>query len=180
MSIVRTNFFSARQVPPNLPARTKRLSFIPITGSLADAEVNDRQMLSRSIAAEVPNSWPPAHVAPPGLEAPADWTNFYLTCADGSNHSILVGFAGVKRWSLEHKTIQVGTALIPEYHGQRLGEEVVAALAQWGLSQPGISRIICDIPGDHLASAKSLERAGFSKTQESPGRDFIRFEVKTS
>lgn len=81
---------------------------------------------------------------------------------------------------MEHKTIQVGTALIPEYHGQRLGEEVIAALAQWGLSQAGISRMICDIPGDRLASAKSLERAGFSKTQEPPGRDFIRFEVATS
>lgn len=69
MAFARTSYISTREVSPNFPTRTKRLSLTPVTESLADPEVSDRQMLSRSIAADVPNSWPPAHVDPPGLDA---------------------------------------------------------------------------------------------------------------
>jgi RimJ/RimL family protein N-acetyltransferase len=163
MSIRRTNEFSAH-VSHDFPQRTRRLSIIPVTEPLARAEVNDNEKFSDLLAADVPESWPPEHVDPPGSDGASDWENCYLTHTNGNNRPVLVGLAGVKKWSPEYKTVQVGTALIPEYQGQRLGEEIVAALAQWGLSLPEIGRVICDIPTDHVASAKSLERAGFSRT----------------
>jgi RimJ/RimL family protein N-acetyltransferase len=180
MSIGRISEFSARLVSHDFPLRTRRLRIIPVTEPLARAEINDSKKFSDLLAADVPQSWPPEHVGPPAPDGASDWENCYLTHTEGNNRDILVGLAGVKTWSPEHKTVQVGAALVPEYQGQRLGEEIVAALAEWGLSIPGINRIICDIPTDHVASAKSLERARFSRTSEAPGVGFSRFELTTS
>jgi hypothetical protein len=36
------------------------------------------------------------------------------------------------------------------------------------------------VPDDHKSSAKSLERAGFTKAAEEPYAGFVRFELKRS
>ena len=72
----------------------------------------------------------------------------------------------------------IGAVLLSQYHGQHLGEEAVEALGIWGLAQPGIDRVICDVPDHHKASAKSLERAGFLQAAEEPASGFLRYELR--
>jgi len=96
----------------------------------------------------------------------------------GNKQPILVGIAGIKKWSPATKTVQVGVTILNEFHGQRLGEEVVAALGRWALSQYGTDAVVCDIPDHHVAAAKSLSRAGYSKAAVAPSDGFLRFELK--
>jgi RimJ/RimL family protein N-acetyltransferase len=175
MTVGRATKFSGEAQSADFPSQTTRLNFIPMTRFLADAESSGNGHFADSLAADVPQSWPPESVAPPGDDNSAEWENCYLTHFGLGVRPVLVGIAGIKRWSPEHKTLQVGTALIPEFHGKRLGEEITAALGKWGLSQQGIDRVICDIPEDHQASAKSLARAGYSKATKSPSPGFVRF-----
>jgi RimJ/RimL family protein N-acetyltransferase len=177
MSISRLLSVASSEI--DFPAATSRLLFIPITDSLASHEANGHAHLSNALSADVPPSWPPQPVAPPVHANEHGWKNSYLTHAGpNGNRSVVVGVAGHKKWSPEDKTLQIGAVLVPEYHGQHLGEEVVAALANWGLTQPEIDRVICDVPDNHKASAKSLERAGFTASTEKPAHGFTRFEIK--
>jgi RimJ/RimL family protein N-acetyltransferase len=170
--------FTTDDLPSDFPRQTNRLTFTPASGDFADAVAVDHGDLSNHIGAEVPRSWPPKNVSPPGEDSQSGWRVFYLTHTHPDNRHVAVGFAGMKKWSPEHGTIQIGTALVPEYHGQHLGEEVVRALAEWGVSQPDVRRVICDVPRDHAASAKSLERAGFLRDSVEHDPGFVRFELK--
>jgi RimJ/RimL family protein N-acetyltransferase len=162
----------------DFPTKTERLSFAHATRPLVDAEMNDRPRFSAMLSAKVPDTWPPQIVAAPGSDEGTDWVNYYLLqSSDQGSQAVLVGLAGIKLWSPKHRTIQIGTALLTEYHGLRLGEEVVAALGRWGLSQRDIDRVICDIPDEHIGSRKSLERAGYAKAAEAPSVGFTRFQM---
>lgn len=163
----------------DFPGHSARLRFVPKTKHLADAEARGTSHLSNHLSAQIAENWPPNLVTPPVTEHASGWKHSYLLhpSADGASHT-LVGIAGHKKWSDDQKTLQIGTTLIPQYHGKRLGEEVVAALGTWGLAQPGIDRVICDVPAEHRASALSLERAGFTQSAEPPAPGFLRYEVK--
>ena len=172
------NFFLANGLGADFPTQTERLTFVHATRTLVDAETNDRARFSGMLSAVVPQTWPPQIVAAPGPEEGPDWVNYYLLqSGNQGGKPVVVGLAGIKRWSPEHRTIQIGTALLPEYHGLHLGEEVVAALGRWGLLQRDIDRVICDIPAEHIGSRKSLERAGFAKKNAAPCDGFTRFQI---
>jgi hypothetical protein len=125
MSVGSKSQFAAEVLSNDFPKQTKRLSLTPAIGAFADAEAIDHGQLSNLLGAEVPQSWPPKNVPPPGLDGASGWQNCYLTHAGPDNRPVAVGFAGIKKWHPEHKTIQIGVALVPEYQGQRLGEEIV-------------------------------------------------------
>jgi Acetyltransferases, including N-acetylases of ribosomal proteins len=163
----------------DFPFSTPRLRFVPKSADLADAEVKGNVHLSDHLSVLLLESWPPALVTPPLAEHAEGWKHSYLLHPGPSgSRETLVGLAGHKRWPADHKTLQIGAVLVSEYHGQHLGEEAVAALGTWGLTQPGIDRVICDVPEDHKASAKSLVRAGFSQAPEAPAPGFLRFELR--
>ena len=71
--------------------------------------------------------------------------------------------------------MQIGTSVVPEFYGRRIGEEVVRALAEWVLLQPDVNQVVCDVPADHVASAKSLERAGYVRSAAAPEAGYFRF-----
>ena len=167
----------ATALSADLPKRSGRLTYIPSTRALAEAEAKGKMELSSSLSVEPPQNWPLEVVAPPDGDG-AGWLNYYLTYSPSDGRTFLAGLAGVKRWPAEHHTLQVGTAIVPEHRGLRLGEEVVATLGRWGLSQNGYERVICDIPATHPGAAKSLERAGYVKLRESPAPGFVRFELR--
>jgi RimJ/RimL family protein N-acetyltransferase len=166
-------------LPADFPKHSERLGYVPSTKALAKAESDGKMELSRELSAEPPQGWP-LEVVTPAEGDGTGWHNCYVTFSPSEGGTLLVGLAGVKRWSVEHRTMQVGTSIVPEHHGQHFGQEVVATLGHWGLSQEGIDRVICDVPVTHPASAKSLQRAGYVKLQESPTPGFFRFEMRKS
>ena len=178
MAIARQTDFTL-SLPADFPKQSERLSYVPSTKALAKAESNGKMELSSGLSAEPPQSWPPDEVNPADGDC-GGWHNCYVTYSPSEGRTLLAGLAGVKRWPAEHRTMQVGTSIVPEHHGLRLGQEIVATLGRWGLSQDGIDRVICDVPVTHPASAKSLERAGYVKLHESPSPGFFRFELRKS
>ena len=143
----------------------------------ADAEAAGSDDLAKALAARVPQSWPPEFVAPPTSEA-GSWAHCYLVHAGSGEEPILIGMAGAARWPAERRTIQVGATVVPEFYGKRIGEEVVGALAEWALRQPDVDQVVCDVPADHAASAKSLERAGYVRSAAAPKVGYSRFVRK--
>jgi len=165
--------FSLRESFPNFPLRTERLTLEPeVAGH--DGIVAESTQVEGHFSANVPSSWPPTAVEPPTTDA-IGWKRFSLAHSGSDGQKSIVGIAGIGFWSPEERTAQIGAALVPEYQGQRLGQEVVAALGKWVLSQPEFDSAVCDVPADHPSSAKSLERAGFVKSPEAPAPGYFRF-----
>jgi RimJ/RimL family protein N-acetyltransferase len=136
--------------------------------------LQEGKQVSNLFSAHVPESWPPTAVEPPTNDA-IGWKRFYLSHPEPDGKKSIVGIAGIGVWPAEKRTVQVGAALVPEYQGQRLGEEIVAALGKWALSQPQYDSVVCDVPENHLASAKSLGRAGYVKSAQNPMPGYFRF-----
>ena len=157
----------------NLPASAGRLSLIPEKPEHGGILEKGKQV-SEHFSAEVPDSWPPPAVEPPTKDA-IGWKRFYLSHTLPEGQKRIVGIAGIGVWSAAKRTVQVGVALAPEHQGQRFGEEVGAALGKWALSQPHYDSVVCDVPENHLASAKSLGRAGYVRSEEAPAPGFTRF-----
>jgi ribosomal-protein-alanine N-acetyltransferase len=156
------------------PEKTERLKLLPRTRLHSDAEAAGSAALAEILAARVSEGWPPKFVAPPTSEA-GSWSNCYLIHIGSGEEPILIGMAGAARWPAEKRTMQIGASVVPEFYGRRIGEEVVGALAQWALRQSDVDRVVCDVPADHVASAKSLERAGYVRSPAAPELGYLRF-----
>jgi ribosomal-protein-alanine N-acetyltransferase len=156
------------------PEKTERLKLLPRTRQHSDAETAGSAELAEILAARVPEGWPPKFVAPPTSEA-GSWSNCYLIHTGSEEEPILIGIAGAARWPAEKRTVQIGVSVVPEFYGRRIGEEVVRALAELALLQPDVDHIVCDIPADHVASVKSLERAGYVRFTAAPEIGYSRF-----
>ena len=170
--------FSLSESFANFPSSTERLTLLPENAEHGGILAEGTQV-SNHFSATVPESWPPTAVEPPTKDA-IEWKRFYLSHSGPDGKKSVVGIAGFGMWSPEKKTAQVGAALVPEYLGKRLGEEIVAALGKWALSQPQFDSVVCDVPADHPSSAKSLERAGYVKSQEAPAPGHLRFVMTRS
>jgi RimJ/RimL family protein N-acetyltransferase len=178
MALSLSTSFFRDGLPPGLPTKTERLVLVAATQSLANAANDDQAQFSAMMSAKVPETWPPEFVNAPSTGDESVWENCYLLKVDpDGGQSMLVGIAGIREWS-SGKTIQVGAAIVPEYHGQGLGEEIVAALGNWALTRSGIDTVVCDVPEFHVPSAKSLRRAGYTMATHAPSPGFNRFELK--
>jgi RimJ/RimL family protein N-acetyltransferase len=165
----------------SIPPTTRSLNLVPSTQSLASAETNDKKLFSELLNSSVPDSWPPSIVGALDSDDASPWHNYYLLKLDESGkQSTVVGVAGVKIWAPDEHTAQVGCAIVPEFHGLHLGEEIMRALSIWALELKGIARCICDVPKGHVASQKSLERAGFVGEPHPSSGESLRFELNKS
>jgi RimJ/RimL family protein N-acetyltransferase len=180
MAMARTSDFSLMGAPVALPSSTGTLNLIRATQHAVAAETNDKGEFAEWLSAVVSENWPPDIVTVQEPNEDAQWHNWYLTkpSESGGELAALVGIAGVRLWSAPRRTIQVGCALLSEFRGQRLGQEVIGSLGRWAITQDGIDRTICDVPHDHIPAQKDLARAGYSRSAEAAPAAFIRFELK--
>lgn len=72
-----------------------------------------------------------------------------------------IGRCGLTPMDIEgHEEIEVGYMLAREYWGQGLATEAAQAILQYGFEQAGLSRLICVINPENLASSKVAEKIG--------------------
>jgi hypothetical protein len=168
-----TQDFSENVALATFPTRTPRLKFVRKDRALADSE--EAHQLGQALGASVPASWPIPCPGPFGGHEALHWSNYYMVLTDTPEGHALVGIAGAALWDTEDGTLEFGGILAPEYRGAGLAEEIPSIIRDWALSHPQINRVVCDSPTEYPGLVKSLERAGFSKTEEVPGPGFGRF-----
>ena len=61
---------------------------------------------------------------------------------------------------------EIGYGILPEFQGRGYATEVVEAVTQWALSQPGVRCITAETEANNAASQKVLDKAGFTATGE--------------
>lgn len=76
------------------------------------------------------------------------------------------GCAGLRPWSIDPETIEVGVNLMRSAWGLRLGEEALLAVLAHGFDTLGLPVIVAGHGTAHDNSRKLLERVGFSYTND--------------
>jgi RimJ/RimL family protein N-acetyltransferase len=75
----------------------------------------------------------------------------------------VIGDCGVHGDPGEDGEVELGFGLAAPYRGLGYGSEMAAALSQWLLAQPGVSRVIGRVALANMPSRRTLERAGFER-----------------
>jgi RimJ/RimL family protein N-acetyltransferase len=158
--------------------RTGRLRMEPAGTAHGDAERIGADALGKKLKAKIPSTWPPEVAEPPKPEHGAEWVMLYVVHKPEDDEETVIGVAGMARWPEESHTMQFGGTLLREWQRDGLGAEMTVALADWAMQQPGVLRIVSDIPAEHHAAAKCLRKAGYSPTGEATGAGFVRWERK--
>ena len=84
----------------------------------------------------------------------------------------LIGRSGLLPWTIDGQNeVEVAYLLGREYWGQGLGTEVAQAILDFGFDQLHLSRLICLIDAENLASIKVAEKIGMKFEKE--GKDKI-------
>jgi len=83
---------------------------------------------------------------------------------------VVIGDCGTLGGIDDQGAIEVGYGLAPEHRGRGYGNELVAALSEWLLSQPQVEQVVArEVLADNVASRRALENAGFVLEREEGG-----------
>lgn len=161
--------------------RTARMRLVPATVEMLRAEIADRVEFAKLIDAVVPADWPPesaAHALPWFLEqleidpiGRAGWLAWYGIVENG----VLVGGAGFKGPPVDGM-VETGYSVLPAYQGLGYATEMVGALVDWAMAQPGVDRVIADTHADNTPSLQLLRKLGFQSIGAGAEVGCIRFE----
>jgi len=79
-----------------------------------------------------------------------------------------IGRCGLLPWEIDgQKEVEVAYTLARAYKGQGLGTEAGQAILQYGFETLNLSRLICLIDADNIASQKVAEKIGMTFEKES-------------
>lgn len=184
--------FAMEPLPPVLSLHTSRLDLIATTLEHLDAELAAHEgaaphPLEALLGARVPASWPPGLYDIDAIHFFRDrlteagpsvvgWYGWYglLRGAHGAP-PMLVASGGYFGPPVEG-TLEIGYSVVPEFRGQGLASELIAALTERAFLTTGVERVRAHTTGDNVASQRALRRAGF--VEQGPGEEpgTIRFE----
>ena len=94
-------------------------------------------------------------------EGPVWFGPFYAYVIVRRADGLAVGDAGFFGPPGAESEVEIGYALVPGARGSGLAGEAVALLADWALSQPGVSALTARVDADNAASVRLLSRLGF-------------------
>ena len=150
---------------------TERLLLIPATLELAETELNNIELFSKLLNAQIPNNWPPETLADARqffldlIEKNPDWVGWlawYSVLKPVNNEMpVLVGSAGFIGAPDEYKTVETGYSVLPQYEGLGYATEMVIALSNWAKAE-GVKKIIAHTDDDNLKSQRVLLKASFN------------------
>jgi ribosomal-protein-alanine N-acetyltransferase len=67
-------------------------------------------------------------------------------------------------------TVEIGYSVIPDRRGRGYATEAARALVDWALRQPGVRGVVAGCEKENVASIRTLERLGFTRTGEAGGQ----------
>ncbi len=142
---------------PRRAIHTPRLALRPIDGSAA------ARIVSGDLTGLTPGpGWPHADTADGLLPVVASGD----PAADAGwlveHAGQVIGDCGWHGGPDEHGSVEVGFGLAAPSRGRGLGRELVGALVEWAVAQPGVRRVTAEVLLDNTASRRSLEAAGLT------------------
>ena len=166
---------------------TPRLTLIPATAALVQAEIGPQDLFSQVLGAKVPENWPPellVDVLPFFLEqlkqdpALVGWLSWYWVLRrTGTEEALLIGSGGFKGQPQPDGAIEIGYSILPQYQGRGYATEAVAGLLAWVFSYSEVIRAIAEAPQENRASIRVLAKLGFDQTGQGSEADIVRFEL---
>ncbi len=81
-----------------------------------------------------------------------------------------IGRCGLLPWDIEgRQEVEVAYTIAREYWGQGLGTEAAQGILQYGFEKLGLSRLICVIDPENVASQKVAEKMGMTLEKKVDG-----------
>jgi RimJ/RimL family protein N-acetyltransferase len=142
---------------------TRRLVLVPLAVETA------RAILAGDLSVvESAEGWPHADTLdalPMAVKSDAPWPVWLVTLDE-----LVIGECGTVGPVDGAGDVEIGFGLAAEHRGVGYGTELVEALSQWLLRQPGIRRVVArEVLADNKPSRRALERAGFSLERSDGG-----------
>lgn len=151
--------------------QTRRLSLVACSAEVARAASQDRNCLEPLLGVQVPGDWPapdlreflPVYAeqlaADPSL---LGWGIWLMVHRDAQT---VVGDLGFKGKPDDEGTVEIGYSVLPAFRKQGLASEAVAALVDWALAQPQVTRIVAECDPDNTPSIRILEKLGMRQLE---------------
>jgi RimJ/RimL family protein N-acetyltransferase len=149
--------------PPLL--RGEDVTLLPVPAG-ADLDALDRLTGGRPVG----RGWPHADTAAGLAFAAAGAWSWLIVDGDGC----IVGECGTKT-APQDGAVEIGYGLASPSRGAGLGARAVATLVSWLAARPDVETVIAHVAVDNLASARLLERLGFTARGEAVGElEYVR------
>jgi len=166
---------------------TPRLTLIPATAALVQAEIGPQDLFSQALGAKVPENWPPellVDVLPFFLEqleqdpTLVGWLSWYWVLRrEATEEALLIGSGGFKGQPQSDGAVEIGYSILPQYQGRGYATEAVAGLLAWVFSYSEATRAIAETASRNRASIRMLARLGFDYTGQGSEAGTVRFEL---
>lgn len=151
---------------------SQRLQLVPLTPEALAALMNgDRVAAEHAIGGRFPSPElvPPLmvdalgfflEIASVGPESAAWGARAYIT----TDNREIVGMGGFTGPPDEHGNVTMGYSVFPECQQRGYASEAARSLADWALSQPGVTRVQATISPRNVASERVAAYAGLHRT----------------
>ena len=101
--------------------------------------------------------------------------NWYAIATADDLAAVLLASGGFMGKPLDG-AVQIGYSVLPAYQRRGFATEMVDALSQWALEQPGVERIAAVVHRDNEPSQRVLLNADFAFVGDAAEPDHLRFE----
>jgi ribosomal-protein-alanine N-acetyltransferase len=155
------------------PIRAGRLTLVPATLALLDADLESGEALGRGLNAVVPESWPPGEYDRGAAEffrdrlaeepGSAGWYGWYAIWRPEDRLPILIGMVGYLGPPDPSGTVEIGYSIATEFRAGGFATEIVRALVARAWASPGVRRVIARVRSGNAGSEKVLQRCGFAR-----------------
>ena len=166
---------------------TPRLTLIPATAALVQAEIGPQDLFSQTLGAKVPENWPPellVDALPFFLEqlkrdpTLVGWLSWYWVLRrTATEKAFLIGSGGFKGQPQPDGAIEIGYSILPQYQGRGYATEAVAGLLAWVFSYSEATQAIAETSLENRASIRVLAKLGFDYTGQGSEAGTVRFEL---
>lgn len=163
--------------------KTPRLELRAATTELTDAELREKEALSRLLGARVPESWPPEtllDVRPlflSHLRTHPEWEGWISWYAIDvrSDTPVLCGSVGFKGPANDLGMVEIGYSVLPEFQGVGFATEMVIGLTAWAEKDPRVNCVEAETIQDNIASQRVLVKSGYSEIGAGVEPNTMRF-----
>jgi RimJ/RimL family protein N-acetyltransferase len=104
-----------------------------------------------------------------------------LTETSGVNAAVVrdgeyVGDVGLWYTSFEHRTAELGFAILPRHQGQAYAPEAARAVVGWAFEQAGVHRVIGRLEARNTPSARVLQKLGMRREAHFVENEWVKGE----